>query len=143
MKDDVARAIRLNSRKITVTYEAAEPIEAPAEPIEDLVNTKFIMYIGRPNPHKNLERLIEAYSQLKADMPELHLVLAGRRDSLYKHHAHEVEQKGIPDVHFTGRVSDGQLRWLYEQTAAYIFPSLSEGFGLPGLEAMAHGAPVS
>jgi len=39
-------------------------------------------------------------------------------------------------------VSEGQLRWLYENTAAYIFPSLSEGFGLPGLEAMAHGAPV-
>jgi glycosyltransferase involved in cell wall biosynthesis len=142
VKDDVARAMRLNSRKITVTYEAAEPIEDPAEPIEDLVDIKFIMYIGRPNPHKNLDRLIEAYSQLKTDMPELHLVLAGRRDSLYKHYAHDVEQKGIPDVHFTGKISDGQLRWLYEHTAAYVFPSLSEGFGLPGLEAMAHGAPV-
>jgi glycosyltransferase involved in cell wall biosynthesis len=39
-------------------------------------------------------------------------------------------------------VSEGQLRWLYENCAAYVFPSLSEGFGLPGLEAMVHGAPV-
>jgi len=45
-------------------------------------------------------------------------------------------------VVFPGHVSEGQLRWLYENTAAYVFPSLSEGFGLPGLEAMAHGAPV-
>jgi len=142
VKDDVARVMRLNSRKITVTYEAGLSIEAEPEPIEDLVDKQFIMYVGRPNPHKNLERLIEAYSLLKADKPELHLVLAGKRDSLYKHHAHEVEEKGIADVHFAGHISDGQLRWLYEQTAAYVFPSLSEGFGLPGLEAMAHGAPV-
>jgi len=39
-------------------------------------------------------------------------------------------------------VSEGELRWLYEHCAAYVFPSLSEGFGLPGLEAMQHGAPV-
>ena len=43
---------------------------------------------------------------------------------------------------FTGFVEDQQLRWLYEHCRAYIFPSLSEGFGLPGLEAMRHNAPV-
>lgn len=142
VKDDVARAMGVNSRKITVTLEAGNSIDAEAEPIEELIDQKFIMYVGRPNPHKNLERLIEAFSVLKAEMPELHLVLAGKRDSLYKQHARDVEQKGIADVHFTGLISDGQLRWLYEHTAAYIYPSLSEGFGLPGLEAMAHGAPV-
>jgi glycosyltransferase involved in cell wall biosynthesis len=142
VKDDVARVMRLNSRKITVTYEAGEPLSQPAEPVEELEGKRFIMYVGRPNPHKNLGRLIEAYSLLKHSLPELHLVLAGKQDTLFKHHAHEVERLGIPDVHFTGQVSDGQLRWLYEHTDAYIFPSLSEGFGLPGLEAMAHGAPV-
>lgn len=44
---------------------------------------------------------------------------------------------------FTGFISDEQLRWMYENTAVYCFPSLSEGFGLPGLEAMLHGAPVA
>lgn len=142
VKDDVAKVLRLNSRKITVTYEAGEPISAAAEPIDELVNTQFIMYVGRPNPHKNLGRLIEAYAKLQEDMPELHLVLAGKRDALFKRHEREVERLGLRGVHFTGRVSDGQLRWLYEHTAAYIFPSLSEGFGLPALEAMSHGAPV-
>jgi glycosyltransferase involved in cell wall biosynthesis len=142
VKDDVARAMGVNSRKITVIYEAGTLIEDDAETIEELIDKQFIMYVGRPNPHKNLDRLIEAFSLLKAEMPELHLVLAGKRDSLYKHHARAVEEKEIPDVHFTGRISDGRLRWLYEHTAAYVFPSLSEGFGLPGLEAMAHGAPV-
>jgi glycosyltransferase involved in cell wall biosynthesis len=51
---------------------------------------------------------------------------------------------GVADsVMFTGYVTDGQLKWLYRACKAYIFPSLSEGFGLPGLEAMKHGAPVA
>lgn len=142
VKDDVARAMRANSRKITVTYEAGDSLDDASEPMEELKDVQFIMYVGRPNPHKNLGRLIEAYSQLKHDLPNLHLVLAGEMDSLYKRHEHEVSRLGIPDVHFVGKVSNGQLRWLYEHTATYIFPSLSEGFGLPGLEAMAQGAPV-
>lgn len=142
VKDDVARSMRINSRKITVTYEAGTSIEVSAEAMPDLTDVRFLMYVGRPNPHKNLSRLLEAYSVLKQDMPDLHLVLAGRKDILFRRHAREVRRLGIPDVHFTGHVTDGQLRWLYEHTAAYVFPSLSEGFGLPGLEAMAHGAPV-
>lgn len=142
VKDDVARAMRANSRKITVTYEAGDTINAKPVAMTDLADKQFIMYVGRPQPHKNLTRLIEAYSLLKQTMPDLHLVLAGKEDSLFKRHQRAVEQLGVPDVHFTGFVSDGQLRWLYEQCAAYVFPSLSEGFGLPGLEAMAHGAPV-
>ena len=54
-----------------------------------------------------------------------------------------VKSHGLSDdVIFPGFVSEGELRWLYENTLAYVFPSLSEGFGLPGLEAMVHGTPV-
>jgi glycosyltransferase involved in cell wall biosynthesis len=142
VKDDVAKFANLNSRKITVTYEAGDSIDAKPEPIAELEGKQFIMYVGRPTPHKNLERLIEAYAVLKTKHPELHLVLAGRTDKLFKRHANTVEKLGLSDVHFTGFISDGQLRWLYENCAAYVFPSLSEGFGLPGLEAMNHRAPV-
>ena len=142
VKNDVAKAMRINSRKVTVTYEAGASIDVATERMEGLEEKQFIMYVGRPNPHKNLSRLIEAFSLLKQDMPELHLVLAGKTDALFKRHERDVKRLGIPDVHFTGFITEGQLRWLYEHTAAYIYPSLSEGFGLPGLEAMAHGAPV-
>lgn len=142
VKLDVAKYTHTNSRRITVTYEAGDSIEAAPEPIEELVGKEFIMYVGRPTPHKNLERLIEAFALLKEKNPELHLVLAGKTDKLFKRHAGAVEKLGLQDVHFTGFISDGQLRWLYEHCAAYVFPSLSEGFGLPGLEAMSHGAPV-
>lgn len=142
VKDDIARFARINSRKITVTYLAADPIPDEPEPISELHNEKFIMYVGRPLPHKNLGRLIQAFQILKQSHPELKLVLAGKKDVLYRRHEKDVVALGIPDVVFTDFVSEGQLRWLYQNTAAYVFPSLSEGFGLPGLEAMLEGAPV-
>lgn len=142
VKDDVVRYAGVDPSKITVTHEAADLITDKAEPLEDLTKTQFLMYVGRPTPHKNLERLIEAFSILQAQRPNLKLVLAGKKDRNYE----QIEQKalasGVKNIYFTGFVSEGELRWLYENCAAYIFPSLSEGFGLPGLEAMAHGAPV-
>ncbi|HXR49585.1 MAG TPA: glycosyltransferase family 1 protein [Verrucomicrobiae bacterium] len=143
VKDDVARNMRTNSRKITVIYESGDTYPMKPEAVAELEDKQFIMYIGRPSPHKNLSRLIEAYGTLKQSMPELHLALVGKRDALYKRHEQEVERLGIPDVHFTGFLSDARVRWLYEHAAVYVFPSLSEGFGLPGLEAMANGAPVA
>jgi glycosyltransferase involved in cell wall biosynthesis len=142
VKDDVAKFTRTNSRKITVTLEAGDQVDASPEPMEELVDKKFIMYIGRPTPHKNLPRLIDAYALLKKEHPDLLLVLAGKKDSNYRRIAREVKQRELDGVLFTDWIPDGKLRWLHEHCAAYVFPSLSEGFGLPGLEAMANGAPV-
>lgn len=142
VKDDIAKFTHSNSRKITVTYEAGDIIDAKPEPMPELEDQQFIMYVGRPTPHKNLSRLIEAFAQLKQKHPELKLVLTGKTDSNYKRIAKDVNKAGIPDVIFTDFISDGQLLWLYEHCDAYVFPSLSEGFGLPGVEAMACGAPV-
>jgi glycosyltransferase involved in cell wall biosynthesis len=142
VKDDVAQFAGISPDKISVIPLAADPITDAAEPLPALQDKQFIMYIGRPTPHKNLERLIEAYSKLRAQHPELMLVLAGKKDANYERIETEVHQQGIKGVVFTGFVSEGRLRWLYENCSAYVFPSLSEGFGLPGLEAMLHGAAV-
>ena len=142
VKEDVANFTHVNPEKITVTYEAADVITEAAEPVAGLEGKRFIMYVGRPMPHKNLERLIEAFASLQKNQPDLHLVLAGKKDANYERHAERVRRAGIANVVFTDFISDGQLRWLYEHTMAYVFPSLSEGFGLPPLEAMTHGAPV-
>jgi glycosyltransferase involved in cell wall biosynthesis len=140
VKEDVAAFTGINPDKIKVTYEAADPIAEPAEAVSGLENSRFIMYVGRPTPHKNLERLIEAFGRLRAQHPDLKLVLAGKMDANYRRIA--AGAKNTPQIVFTDFISEGQLRWLYENCAAYVFPSLSEGFGLPGLEAMQHGAPV-
>ncbi|MDB5168803.1 MAG: glycosyl transferase family 1 [Candidatus Saccharibacteria bacterium] len=142
VKADVAKFTKIDPAKITVTLEAADPIADSATPLPDLQNRQFIMYVGRPTPHKNLPRLIEAYSLLRAQHPDLVMVLAGKKDSNYQRIEAGIPEKLKPHVIFTDFISDGQLRWLYENCQAYVFPSLSEGFGLPGLEAMTHGAPV-
>lgn len=143
VKDDVAKFAKVNSRKITVVNLAADAITDKPEPVDELEDKDFIMYIGRPLPHKNLPRLVDAFEQLRQKHPNLRLVLAGKKDKLYKEIAKDVKRRGLQNVVFTGFISEGQLRWLYEHTKAYVFPSLSEGFGLPGLEAMVHGAPVA
>ncbi len=143
VKNDIASFAGIPKNKIVVTYEATEKILAKPEPISGLGKNQFIMYVGRPQPHKNLRRLMGAFEVLKTSHPDLKLVLVGKVDPLYRMHQRWAQRRGLKDVVFTGFVTDGQLRWLYENTAAYVFPSLSEGFGLPALEAMAHGAPVA
>ena len=143
VKNDVVQFANINPDKVVVTYESADPIEDPAEPIQDLQGLEFIMYVGRPTPHKNLDRLVEAFASIQQQNPNLWLVLAGRKDRNYERFANQLKKRGIVNVYFTDYVSEGQLRWLYENTKLYIFPSLSEGFGLPGLEAMVQGAPVA
>jgi glycosyltransferase involved in cell wall biosynthesis len=142
VKEDIVRFGNITPDKITVTYEAADSIHEKPEPVLELDGQKFIMYIGRPTPHKNLERLIEAFRRIHPQQPDLLLVLAGKKDANYERLEKKVRHQAIPNIVFTDYVSEGQLRWLYENCEAYVFPSLSEGFGLPGLEAMLHGAPV-
>lgn len=103
------------------------------------------MHVGAPFPHKNLDRLLQAFELLKADQPDLQLVLPGKMKGQFKadFDASLAANAFSSDVVTPGFVDDRELKWLYENTACYVLPSLSEGFGLPGLEAMAHRAPVA
>lgn len=142
IKDDLVKFSHINPNKITVTLESADPITDPPEKIKNLIDRPFIMYVGRPTPHKNLEKLIDAFILLRQTHKHLILVLAGKKDANYQRIENNLPDIARPYIYFTDFVSEGQLRWLYENCQAYIFPSLSEGFGLPGLEAMAHSAAV-
>ena len=142
VKSDLVNFARVQPDKIIVTLESADAIQESPAPLKYLQNKKFIMYIGRPTPHKNLPRLIKAHALLRQQHPDLFLVLAGKKDANYVRIAADIPVEQKDSVLFTDFVSEGELRWLYENCQAYVFPSLSEGFGLPGLEAMIHGAPV-
>ncbi len=114
-----------------------------------LVNSPFLLYAGSIRPHKNLVRIIEAFSALKAELekqnkfPDLKLIIIG--DELSKHPdlRRTVIRGGVQnDVRFMGFVPIDVLRIFYDAAKVFVFPSLYEGFGLPPLEAMAHGTPV-
>ena len=142
-KQDIVKTLHANPAKIVVTYESAEDMtNGPAKPMPQLAEKPFIMYVGRMDPYKNIRRLIEAHQQLVKAQPDLQLSLVGSKDGNVQVLEQWVKHKGLKNVHFLGFVGDEQLRWLFERTRAYVFPSLSEGFGLPGLEAMTYGAPL-
>jgi glycosyltransferase involved in cell wall biosynthesis len=142
VKDDIMKTLHYNHpSKFTVTLESADELPTPGEKVDELARKKFIMYVGRHLPHKNLERLIVAHQALLVSHPDLVLAIVGKKDALTERMI--AKYKDAQNIIFTGFVTDNQLRWLYEHTACYVFPSLSEGFGLPGLEAMKHGAPVA
>ncbi len=133
----------VTNRKTVVTPEASEPPIKNEAKAPEPTPSEFILYVGSSFPHKNLRRLVLSFIQLKEKHPDLQLVLAGKRE----YHAKQLQKwvKNQPhsgSVIFTGFVDDSELKWLYQNAEAYIFPSLSEGFGLPGLEAMVHGCPV-
>jgi glycosyltransferase involved in cell wall biosynthesis len=142
VRQDIAKFAHITDKKITVTYEDATALPRPATPLPYLEHKKFIMYLGRPLPHKNLWRLIQAFQLLQPKYPDLLLVLGGKKDEAYRQIEDRIKQEGIKNVVFTDFITDHELRWLYEHCQAYVFPSLSEGFGLPALEAMKHGAPL-
>jgi glycosyltransferase involved in cell wall biosynthesis len=143
VKNDLASYAKISDRKITVTHEAAEDLSGKAEPIAGIAGKDFIMFNGRPHPHKNLYRVIEAFGLVRKKYPNLLLVIAGKKDASFKSYTDFVNELGLEDsVIFTGYIPDAQLKWAMENTQAYIWASLSEGFGLPPLEAMHYGAPV-
>jgi len=143
VKQDVAQYAKVSPNKVLVTYEAADRITQKLQPVPRLKGKVFLMYVGRATPHKNLDRLVKAFEQLHARYPDLMLALAGKMDPNYRRlEAYVTSRRLASSVVFTDFVTEGELRWMYENTAAYVFPSLSEGFGLPMLEAMIHGAPV-
>lgn len=143
VKHDIAEYAGVPLSKITTTHEAADPFDEPEQPIEFFVNKQFIMGDGRPRPHKNLERQIKAFAKLHKKHPELYFMLTGKKDALAADFERRIADMGLAErVILTDFIPDGQLRWAMTHCQAYIWASLSEGFGLPPLEAMLNGAAV-
>jgi glycosyltransferase involved in cell wall biosynthesis len=113
------------------------------------VTYPFLLYAGRVSPHKNVVRMIEAFSALKTELekeqayPDLKLIIIGDDLSGNPDLRRTVVRSGVQnDVRFLGFIPIEVLRIFYDSAKIFVFPSLYEGFGLPPLEAMAHGTPV-
>lgn len=109
----------------------------------------FLLYAGRISPQKNIVRIIEAFAALKAELAkqdlfsDLKLIIIGDEVSKHPDLRRTVVRGGVQnDVRFMGFLPIDVLRIFYDAAKVFVFPSLYEGFGLPPLEAMAHGTPV-
>lgn len=104
----------------------------------------YLLFVGNPKKHKNLELLLRAFARLQTSYPNLDLVIVGGSDDQHvtlsdRARSLEIESR----TRFFGNVDPETLALLYSAATVFVFPSFYEGFGLPPLEAMACGAPVA
>jgi len=151
-KRDILRYFSVPPSKIDVIYNAIderfgeEPDPEELERVRERyqLDDQFVLYAGNIKPHKNLERLIEAFHTLrKGPFEHVKLLIIGDEISKYATLRRAVHKYKLhKHVRFFGFVPDRTLAVLYRLAAVFVFPSLYEGFGLPPLEAMASGTPV-
>jgi len=147
-RDDLVRALRTPAGKVDVVPLGIGTIRRSAPTAEselrerlDLAGRRVLLSLSAKRPHKNLARLLDALA-LVEDPPIL--VLAGyptEHERELRAHAAAI---GVADqVRWPGWLSDSDVEGLWSLSAAFVYPSLYEGFGLPVLEAMARGVPVA
>jgi glycosyltransferase involved in cell wall biosynthesis len=139
--NEIKQHLQVDEKKLHVIYNGASlktgsEIGLPGY----LQNQKYLFSIGIINPKKNFHVLLP----LLQNKPDLQLVIAGNDSHDY---VNKIKEKALAmgvsaQVHFMGAVSDEMKYTLYKNCYAFVFPSLSEGFGLPVIEAMLLGKPV-
>lgn len=152
VKDEILEHFRISEKKIHVIYEGINEslvsIQNPTAPTIP-IPPNFILRVGNYYPHKNVPRLLTAY---KNAMTDLHLVSVGPNDHFAKQIRQDLEDchpgsmEYYPGsksrIHFYDNVSNNDLAYLYQHACVLIQPSLTEGFGLPLLEAAHFGIPI-
>ena len=151
-KRDILRYFDVSAGKVEVIPNAIDDRFRVAPSDEEIAQVReryqlhspFLLYAGNIKPHKNLERLIEAFADLRRrGFDEVKLLIIGDQVTKYPALRRAVHRcKLHTHVRFFGFVPDRMLAVLYRLADAFVFPSLYEGFGLPPLEAMASGTPV-
>jgi glycosyltransferase involved in cell wall biosynthesis len=151
-KRDILRFVDVDAARIDVIYNAyderfeIEPLEEDVVRVRERyqLHDEFVLYAGNVKPHKNLERLIEAFNLVRSrGLDHLKLVLIGDEISKYAALRRAVHQHQLHKyVRFLGYLPQETLAVMYRLAGVFVFPSLYEGFGLPPLEAMASGTPV-
>jgi len=166
-KNDLIKRYKVDSKKISVVSEGVDTgffkpsskFKVQSSKLKYGIRSPYILFVGTIQPRKNLLMLIEAFANLvhsaqwKVNSQKnkdyalttnhLSLVVAGKLGWDYKEILNAPRKFGVEkNVKFVGRVDDFDLPALYTGAAAFVYPSLFEGFGLPILEALSCGCPV-
>lgn len=152
-RNEIIKYYRINAEKVEVVYNSigdnfsinnytAEELAAVRKKYN--LPEKFILCIGTMQPRKNLPQLIEAYTRIKNRLPQVKLMIAGKRGHNYDKKIDEAvsEHNLSQDVLFPGFIDESDKPLLFYLSHIFVMPSLYEGFGIPILEAMSQGVPV-
>ncbi|MBU2575903.1 glycosyltransferase family 4 protein [Patescibacteria group bacterium] len=160
-KRDIVRYLGIDEKKIEVIYLGVDKMLLYTESMQNTpqftqvlrekfkIKKQYLLYVGSAYPHKNLEKLIDAYKIIRTQyLRHWQLVLVGREDEFYSRLKEYIDRAVDDDVLkqdiiFTGQVSDKDLDGLYRGAKLFVFPSLYEGFGLPPLEAQSRAIAVA
>lgn len=141
VKHEIISRFNKPGEKVTVTYEGIEP--------EFLLKSRFgelenFLYVGNVYPHKNVEILLQAYLLYKNSVKDpKKLIFVGPADYFYEQLRALISSLGLNTyVNIIHNLADSELHQMYASAIALLLPSRLEGFGLPGLEALASGCRV-
>lgn len=153
-KTEALQTYGLPAGKLAVTYYGGGENFKPWPKSEALavvreryqqISREFVLTVSRLQPHKNLDNLIRGYCQFRDRVgagPQL-VIIAQPAESAPATYQLARSSKYAEDIIFIDFVPAADLNWFYSAASLFVFPSLSEGFGLPLVEAMAAGAPVA
>jgi glycosyltransferase involved in cell wall biosynthesis len=145
IKNEITEYYKIPGDKVVITYEGIDGNIKPVTNGEYIfkkysIDAPFFIYAGNAYPHKNLKRAIEAVSGInnKYDRKILFLI-ASSRNVFVERLSRLLDDESKSFIKILGFVPDSELAFLYKNSLGFVYPSLSEGFGLPGLEAMSVG----
>lgn len=161
-EDEIVKKLGVSKEKIVVTYEGIDAglysssgakrnreekkfstRRVPYGNPSSSNNNPYFLYVGNSYPHKNLERLVEAFVQIRETNKEVSLIFVGKEDYFYKRLKQKVAAIGLSEsILFYEKITDEELSELYRHAIALVAPSLMEGFSLPPLEALANDCLV-
>ena len=138
-KDELCDTLNLPKEIVKVAYLGISDIYTVTG-VKYLTGAPYFLYIGNRRRHKNIFRILQAFSILCQSIPDILFVMSGEMD---RNLAKFLADLRIKDrVKFLGHIKENDLPSIYRGALATVFPSLYEGFGLPIIESMACGTPV-
>jgi len=140
---DIVEFFGVEPEKITAIHHGIRKEDPIADASSVPVPGPYVLFVGVRRPHKNLLRLINAFSQFHANHGDYRLVIVGQAYPGFDLPERLVAELGLDNaVRFTGPLSDTALAAAYRGASLFVLPSLYEGFGFPALEAMSRGVPT-
>jgi len=150
-RDEIIRYTRIRKDKIEVIYNGVDfdrfnLSQSNLTKTDSIIQGKYVLFVGNVKPHKNIIRLLESFELVLKELPELKLLVVGKKENFINGVTGLKElidmKKMDQNIIFSGYVEDEDLPAVYKNAELLVFPSLYEGFGLPPLEAMSAGIPV-
>jgi len=151
-KNDLIKIYGIDPAKIEVIYSGiSQDMKRPSTEelskfkVKHNLPDKFILFLGKLEPRKNIPGLIQAFNAVKnkRNFPDLKLLIVGSKGWLYDDIFKEIHSSPHrDDIVLKSFIPDQERKFYYSLAEVFVYPSLFEGFGFPPLEAMACGTPV-